>query len=56
MNKSQPTGLRWAWNMLSMRPEVCHVGRRHKALVRRVLAEVRDGWTQAVIDQFFAPD
>ena len=27
----------------------------NKALVRRVLAEVRDGWTQAVIDQFFAP-
>ena len=28
----------------------------NKTLVRRVLAEVRDGWTQAVIDQFFAPD
>ena len=28
----------------------------NKALVRRVLAEVRDGWTQAVIDQFFTPD
>jgi predicted ester cyclase len=28
----------------------------NKALVRRILAEVRDGWTQAVIDQFFAPD
>ena len=28
----------------------------NKALVRRVLAEVRDGWTQAVIDRFFAPD
>lgn len=28
----------------------------NKALVRRVLAEVRDGWTPAVIDQFFAPD
>jgi predicted ester cyclase len=27
-----------------------------KALMRRVLAEVRDGWTQAIIDQFFAPD
>ncbi len=27
----------------------------NKALVRRVLAEVRDGWTQAVIDRFFAP-
>lgn len=28
----------------------------NKALVRRILAEVRDGWTQAVIEQFFAPD
>src|ERR1700675_4837874 len=28
----------------------------NKALVRQFLAEVRDGWTQAVIEQFFAPD
>lgn len=28
----------------------------NRALVRRFLAEVRDGWTQAVIEQFFAPD
>lgn len=28
----------------------------NKALVRRVLAEVRDGWTQAVIERFFTPD
>jgi predicted ester cyclase len=28
----------------------------NKELVRRILAEVRDGWTQAAIDQFFAPD
>jgi predicted ester cyclase len=28
----------------------------NKALVRRVLAEVRHGWTTAVIEQFFAPD
>ena len=28
----------------------------NKALVRRVLAEVRHGWTPAVIEQFFAPD
>jgi predicted ester cyclase len=28
----------------------------NKALVRRVLAEVRGGWTRAVIEQFFAPD
>jgi len=28
----------------------------NKALVRRVLAEVRGGWTQAVIEQFFTPD
>jgi len=26
------------------------------ALVRRVLAEVRHGWTPAVIEQFFSPD
>jgi predicted ester cyclase len=28
----------------------------NKALVRRFLAEVRDGWTQAVVEQFFATD
>ena len=28
----------------------------NKALVRRVLAEVRHGWTPAVIEQFFAAD
>jgi len=28
----------------------------NKALVRQILAEVRDGWTQAVIERFFAPD
>ena len=28
----------------------------NKALVRRVLAEVRHGWTAAVIEQFFSPD
>jgi steroid delta-isomerase-like uncharacterized protein len=28
----------------------------NKALVRRVLAGVRHGWTPAVIEQFFAPD
>lgn len=28
----------------------------NKALVRRALAGVRDGWTQAVIDEFFAPE
>lgn len=28
----------------------------NKALVRRVLAAVRDGWTHAVIEEFFAPD
>jgi len=28
----------------------------NKALVRRVLAEVRSGWTRAVIEQFFTPD
>lgn len=27
----------------------------NKALVRQLLADVRDGWTQAVIEQFFAP-
>ena len=26
------------------------------ALVRQFLAEVRDGWTQAAIERFFAPD
>jgi len=31
-------------------------GEENKALVRRVLAEVRHGWTPAVIEQFFAPD
>jgi steroid delta-isomerase-like uncharacterized protein len=28
----------------------------NKDLVRRLLAEVRDGWTEAAIDRFFAPD
>jgi len=28
----------------------------NKALVRRVLAAVRHGWTQALIEEFFAPD
>ncbi len=28
----------------------------NKALVRQLLVGVRDGWTQAVIEQFFAPD
>ena len=28
----------------------------NKALIRRILAEVRDGWTQAAIDRFFTPD
>jgi len=28
----------------------------NKALVRQFLAEVRNGWTQAVIERFFAPD
>jgi predicted ester cyclase len=28
----------------------------NKALVRRMLAEVRHGWTSAVIEQFFAPE
>jgi predicted ester cyclase len=28
----------------------------NKALVRRFLAEVRDGWTRAVVEQFFATD
>jgi hypothetical protein len=27
----------------------------NKALVRRMLAEVRNGWTPAVIERFFAP-
>jgi hypothetical protein len=27
----------------------------NKALGRQALAEVRDGWTQAAVDQFFAP-